>query len=411
LLLDYWPLNRIATGEQGAGSGEDRKVVLTIGRLIGEKLPWFALSAASAVITMRAETGATQFTLPLWAHLANAALSYAKYIGKAFWPSDLALIYPHPQFTISIPAAISSAVVIAAISILAVVFHRQRPFFVGWFWFVGTMVPMIGLVQIGVHGMADRYSYIPFLGLFVIVCWGAAECVEKWRIPATVFVPGVAVVVLMLGVGLHRQIGFWGDNVTLWRHTLEITENNYMAEDNLATALIAQGNFQEAVLHLRRAKSLRPDDAGSTLNLATYEQMRGNYQAAIDGYTKIPLFTKEPYLLATARVNSGYAHYSLKQFNEAKLDFEAAIRWQPENSVAYRGLGLAAQKTGDISHAIQDYERAVELQPTPSGYLFLAQALDIDRQPEAARAAESQAARMTPDLSDDLAIVKRFLAN
>jgi tetratricopeptide (TPR) repeat protein len=112
-----------------------------------------------------------------------------------------------------------------------------------------------------------------------------------------------------------------------------------------------------------------------------------------------------------ARVNSGYAHYSLKQFDEAELDFEAALRWQPENSVAYRGLGLAAQKTGDISHAIQDYERAVELQPTPSGYLFLAQALEIDQQPAAAREAESRAARMSPDLSDDLAIVKQFLGN
>jgi tetratricopeptide (TPR) repeat protein len=409
LLLDYWPLNRIAVGEEGAG--EHGKFAVTVGHVIGEKVPWFVLSAASALITMRAEAGATQFTLPFWAHLANAALSYAKYLGKAFWPFNLAVIYPHPQFTISIAAAISSAVVIIAISILAVIFHRRRPFFVGWFWFVGTMVPMIGLVQIGVHGMADRYAYIPFLGLFVVICWGVAECVERWRIPAAVFAPGIALVALMLGVALHRQIGFWGDNVTLWRHTLEITENNYMAEDNLATALLAQGNVEEAVAHLRRAKFIRPDDAGSTLNLATYEQMRGNFQAAIDGYTKIPLFTKEPYLLAMARVNSGYAHYSLKQFNEAKLDFEAALRWQPENSVAYRGLGLASQKTGDIGHAIQDYERAVELQPTPSGYLLLAQALDIDRQPEAARAAESQAARMTPDLRDDLAIVKRFLAN
>jgi tetratricopeptide (TPR) repeat protein len=139
--------------------------------------------------------------------------------------------------------------------------------------------------------------------------------------------------------------------------------------------------------------------------------MLGNFQTAIDGYAKIPQYTKEHYLLASANVNSGYAHYSLKQFDKAKLDFEAALSWQPENSRAYRGLGLALQKTGHIDHAIQNYERAVELDPTPSGYLFLAQALDLNRQPAAARGAEYQAARMTPDLRDDVAIVRSFLGN
>ena len=219
------------------------------------------------------------------------------------------------------------------------------------------------------------------------------------------------VVLLMLGIALHRQVSFWGDNVTLWSHALEITEGNYAAEDNLATALIAQGKVEEAVPHLRRAEFMRPDDPLSTLNLATYEQMHGHYQAAIDGFAKMPQCTKDPALLAMSRTNSGYAHYWLKQYDKAKLDFEAAVLLHPGSSGAYRGLGLAAQKTGDIGHAVQEYERAVEIEPSPSGYLFLAQALDLNRQTEAARAAQSQAARMTPDLSDDLATVKYFLLN
>jgi tetratricopeptide (TPR) repeat protein len=292
-----------------------------------------------------------------------------------------------------------------------VMYRERRPFFVGWFWFLGTLVPMIGLVQIGVHGMADRYAYIPLLGIFVIVCWGAAALVEKFRVPGAVWVAAAAVVLLALGFVLHRQVGYWGDNVNLWSHAIEITEGNYTAEDNLATALIAQGKIEEAVPHLRRAEFMRPDDPLSTLNLATYEQMRGNYQAAIEGYAKMPQCTKDPSLLAMARVNSGYAHYSLKQYEKAKQDFAAGLSLQPGNSVAYRGLGLAAQKTGDISQAIQDYKRALELAPTPSGYLFLAQALDIDRQVQAARAARSQAARITSDLNDDLAIVQRFITN
>ena len=430
LLLDYWPLNRLAAAEGNGGPGtavEQRpSFEFTDGRagtpgapfrsssflrLIWEKVPWFALSAASAIITMRAEADATQMKLPLWAHLANAALSYVKYLGKAFWPVNLAAIYPHPELTVSIPAAILSGFALVAISIVALVFRERRPFFVGWFWFLGTLVPMIGLVQIGVHGMADRYAYIPLLGIFVIVCWGAAALVEKWRVPTMVWATGAALILMTLGFALHRQVGYWGDNVTLWSHALEITEGNYSAEDNLATALIAQGKIEEAVPHLRRAEFMRPDDPLSALNLATYEQMQGHYQAAIDGYAKMPQCTKDASLLAMARANSGYAHYWLKQYDKARLDFEVTLSLQPGNSGAYRGLGLAAQKTGDLTQAIQDYERAVELGPTPSNYLFLAQALEIVRQPEAARAAQAQAARMTADLSDDRATVNHFLSN
>ena len=291
LLLDYWPLNRLAPDDDHARlegtldhpSIFDRPFVRSFGALVWEKLAWFALSAVSAIITMRAEVGATQMELPLWAHLANAALSYVKYVGKAFWPSHLAAIYPHPELTISIPAAVLSGCLVLCVSILAVLFHRRRPFFVGWFWFLGTMVPMIGLVQIGVHGMADRYAYIPFLGIFIIACWGAAECIEKWHVSVAVSAASALAILLVLGFALHRQVSYWGDNVALWRHTLEITKNNYMAEDNLATALIVQGKFQEAVLHFQRAKYLRPDDAVAALNLATYEQMLGKLQAAIDG--------------------------------------------------------------------------------------------------------------------------------
>jgi Tfp pilus assembly protein PilF len=423
LLLDYWPLNRFApagnSGEAGLAAEPSAAFGFTGApfrassflRLIWEKLPWFVLSAASAIITMRAEADATQLKLPLWAHLGNAALSYVKYLGKAFWPFNLAAIYPHPELTISTPAVVLSGFVLLGISILAVMYRERRPFFVGWFWFLGTLVPMIGLVQIGVHGMADRYAYIPLLGIFVVVCWGAAALVEKWQVPNAARATAAALVLLALGFALHRQVGYWGDNVTLWSHALEITEGNYTAEDNLATALIAQGKIEEAVPHLRRAEFMRPDDPLSTLNLATYEQMRGHYQAAIDGYAKMPQCTKDPSLLAMSRANSGYAHYSLKQYENAKQDFAAALGFQPGNSGAYRGLGLAAQKTGDIGQAIEDYERAVELAPTPSGYLFLAQALDIDRQAEPASAARSQAARMTLDLNDDLAIVQRFISN
>jgi protein O-mannosyl-transferase len=422
LLLDYWPLGRFGQSSgQGLGRRDeaDRELAggaargpsgRSFGSLIWEKVPWFALSAASAVITMKAEADATQVKLPLWIHLGNAALAYVKYLGRAFWPVNLALIYPHPEGSISIPAAALSAFAIIAVTILAVIFRRRRPFIVGWFWFLGTLVPMIGLVQIGVHAMADRYAYIPLLGIFVIVCWGAADLIKIWHVPTAVSFAGAAAVLLTLAIALHRQVGFWGDNVTLWTHTLEITQGNYSAEDNLATALIAQGRIEEAIPHLRRARFFRPDDALATLNIATYEQMHGNYQAALDGFARIPQFTKDLSLRVTARVNSGYAHYSLKQYDGAKQDFEAALNQQPENSLAYRGLGLVAQRAGDITRATKDYERSVELQPSTVGYLFLAQALDIGGQAEAAGVAQSQAIRMSRDLNDDIDTVRQFLA-
>jgi tetratricopeptide (TPR) repeat protein len=206
-------------------------------------------------------------------------------------------------------------------------------------------------------------------------------------------------------------VSFWGDNVTLWNHTLAITEGNYIAEDGLATALVAQGRMEEAMPHLLRARFLRPDDPMATLNIASYEQIHGNYQAALEGYARVSRFTKIPYLVAMARVNSGYAHYSLKQYESAKQDFEATLKEQPGNSMAYRGLGLVAQRMGDITGAATDYERSVELQPTPVGYLLLGQALEIGGQTEAARTAQSQAVRMTLDLTGDLATVKQLLAN
>src|SRR5580698_315869 len=411
LLLDYWPLRRLAQPEENGGeSASPFSRRSSFWSLIAEKVPWFALSAVSAFITMKVQTDATQVKLPLWIHLGNAAIAYVKYIEKAFWPVNLAIVYPHPEGSISVPGAALSGLALIAFTILVVIFRQHRPLFVGWFWFLGTLVPMIGLVQVGVQSMADRYAYIPLLGIFVIACRGAADLAKMWYVPKPVLAVCTASLLLTLGYALHLQVDFWSDNLTLWAHTLAITEGNYVAEDSLATALIAQGRADEAMPHLRRARQLRSDDPTATLNIAAYDQMHGNYQAALDGYAKVAQFTKIPYWVAMARVNSGYAHYALKQYDNAKQDFEATLNQQPGNSAAYRGLGLLAQRGADIALAVQNYERSVDIQPTPLGYLLLAQALEIGGQTDAARAAQSQAARMTPDFTDGIATMKQLLA-
>ncbi len=424
LLLDYWPLGRLACLEGVAGGATGNvsceKLDVSFGKLVWEKVPWFAMSAMAAIITMKGgkafnyvvETHGPGSKLPLWIRMGNAAISYVRYLGKGFWPANLALVYPHPGYGISIPAIMLSVFALVGVTIVVLIFRRRRPFVVGWLWFLGTMFPMTGLVQIGPHAMADRYAYIPLLGIFVMVCWGAADLIERWHIPAAVSAPVGLAILLMLGTGLHRQVSFWRDNVTLWTHTLAVTEGNFPAEENLALALIAENRVQEALLHLQRASALQPDDPLARFNIATYEQMHGNYQAALDGYAKVVQFPlTAPPLRAKAEANSGYAHLSVKQYDNAKLDFEAALRDQPGNSAAYRGLGLVAQRAGDISQATDDYERSVELQPSPVGYLLLAQALALSGHDEAARAAESTAARMSQNLNEDAAIARQLLAN
>jgi Flp pilus assembly protein TadD len=410
-LLDYWPLCRIAGRRFEEHLQRPSGQTTPLWKLFAEKLPWFAMSAASAMITMKVQADATHVKLPLWIHVGNAALAYVSYLGKTFWPLNLAPIYQHPELSLTVAAAALSASAIIALSALAVIFRRQRPYFVGWLWFLGTLVPMIGLVQVGVQSMADRYAYIPLLGIFVIVCWGAADLIKLWHVPKLAVHAASAVLLLALGLALHRQVSFWQDNITLWTHTLQITKANYVAEDNLAVSLITTGQVDEALPHLQRARSLRPDDPTATLNIASIDQMHGNYQAAVDGYANVLKFTKNPYWVTASLLNGGYAYYSLNQYENARQNFVAVLNRRPDNAAAYRGLGLVAEKTGDIQQAANNFERSVELQPSPVGFLLLEQALALTGAPEAARQAHTKAAQMTSNLPADQATVRGLLAN
>ena len=201
-----------------------------------------------------------------------------------------------------------------------------------------------------------------------------------------------------LGFALHRQVEFWTDNFTLWRHTLDVTRNNFIAEDSAATALLAQGKTDEAIQYFRRAQAVRPTDPISALNVASYDQQHGNYARAIEQYQRVLEFTKNSGLLSLVYTNRGYAYSALRQDDSAKQDFAAALKQQPENAAAYQGLGLLAQRSGEWSDAAQDFEHAIEIQPTPAAYQLLAQVLESAGKKDAAEAARAQAERMTSDL-------------
>jgi protein O-mannosyl-transferase len=420
LLLDYWPLRRLGTAAAGTDHGEHvdqadyaNQVAApppkSFASLLAEKIPWFALSAASALITMRVESEAMQAKYPLWVRLANAAQAYAAYAIKAVWPIHLAPIYPHPGLSINKAAAIFSALAIIVVSVTVLIFRRHRPYFVGWFWFLGTLVPMIGVVQISIHSMADRYAYIPLLGVFTILCWGAAELAERWHVSQGASIAVSAAALIALGILLSLQVDLWRSNVRLWTHTLAITQQNYTAEDMLASALFAEGKIEDAIPHLRQALVYYPDDAMATLNLATYDQMQGNYVSALAGYAKVVHYTRNPGFIEQAYINSGYAHMSLKQYENAIQDFADALQAQPTNPAVYRGLGLAEQRNGNLPMAIRCYQQSASLEPDATNFLLLAQAYDQSNQREPAKAARTQAATASTNLPDDEATVQRLL--
>jgi protein O-mannosyl-transferase len=406
LLLDYWPLQRIGHTEEAQSSAPQSRFV----RLLLEKIPWFLLSAASAIITMKVQTVAMN-SLPLRFRLANAAIAYVSYLAKTFWPAGLAPMYPHPGTSVSMSSAAFCAMFLFVVTVLVLRFREHRYLMVGWFWFLGTLVPMIGLVQVGVQSMADRYAYIPLLGIFVIVCWGGAELIESLRLSSLVPAAATGILLLALAFALHRQVGYWGDNFSIWRHTLDVTQKNFIAEDNVGTALLELGKGDEAIPYFRRAKSIAATDPISTLNLATFAQRQGDYAAAITGYDQVLQLTDNPVYVGMAHANEGYSHYYLKQYDRARDDFAAALQHQPGNPQAWLGLGLLAQRSGDLISAAQDYARAAQGQPSALAFLLLGQALESSGQKEMAGRAREQAVQLTPDIHRDEAAMRELLAN
>jgi protein O-mannosyl-transferase len=409
LLLDYWPLRRIGSAAGSDEADTPAPQPRPWATLVFEKVPLLLMSAASAVITMKVQTEAMHTEFPLWERLANAALAYVRYLGKLLWPVNLAPMYPHPEFLVSKLLALIAVLALVTCTLLIV--KSRRPYLlVGWFWFLGTLVPMIGLVQVGVQAMADRYAYIPFIGIFVLIVWGAAELLQKMRVPQLATSCAMVALLLLFALLCHRQLGYWNDNLTLWTHTLAVTHDNFVAEDSLAMALVVQGKPTDGNQHFENALKINPKDAVAHLNIGVYEQQRADYQSAIEHYQSVLRYTRTPQLLTSALANLGYANYELKQFTDARRAFEAALQIHPENSKAVLGLGLLDQRAGEFSHAANEYAQSVQLLPTDVGYLLLAEALEASGQPTAALSARAQAEHISRDLDRARQTVTKLLA-
>jgi len=409
LLWDYWPLRRMFAGSQESNSTAFAGT--SFSDLIWEKLPLFALAAGSAFITIRAQGagGATSW-YPLSIRLSNAIVSYMSYLGKALWPARLAVMYPHPGSSLKSWHVATALLLLLAITGLVLIGRRHRYLPVGWFWFLGTLVPMIGLKQVGSQAMADRYAYLPFIGLFIMVCWGISDWAQHRHLArAWLAAPSLAAL-LGLMVVAHRQIGYWNDHVTLWSHALQVTSGNWQAENNLGMALLRQGRMEDAIPHFRAAAAIDPSDAVSNMNIGIYEHSRGSVPLAIEQYKKAISLTRNSKLKAEAYNNLGYAYKDLGDYADALQNLQAAVNVNPEFVGAWISLGLVAQKSGDFGLAIQAYSRAVKIEPSGFGYVLLAQALEHNGQKSESQSAIQRARSLSEDFRDAQREANRLLA-
>ncbi len=401
LLWDYWPLRRMfptrEVAKQQSSSAE--LPAKNLSWLILEKLPLLAMSVISAVITVRSQLAIGSIDadkrLSFGIRLGNAIVSYARYLGKAVWPSRLALFYPHPGTSLPMWQVVSALAVLLIITGFVLVARHRRYLLVGWFWFLGTLVPMIGLVQLNKQAMADRYAYLTFVGLFILICWGVADGAAQLGVSPVWMRSASVVTLLVLAAVTYRQLGFWSDNQTLWSHTLEVTRDNYLAEDIVGSALMDQGQPEEALPHFQAAARINPSDPEPPMAIGAYDQQRGNLREAIDQYKKAIALTdgavaQSRALRATTFARMGSAYRGLGEFEPAKESFHRALEINPNDGSSWIALGIVTQLSGDLPGAVEAYSHGVKLQPTDVGYLLLARALDESGRPDQAEAAKLQ---------------------
>jgi protein O-mannosyl-transferase len=394
LLWDYWPLQRLAPASDGIASGTATEPLpaRSFWWLVKEKIPLFILCAASAVITVivqRAGGGVVSLeAYPMPIRITNAIVSYVRYVGKAFWPIRLAPIYPHPWHPLPMWQVLPALLLLLVITALTIAYRSRRYLPVGWLWFLGALVPMIGIVHVGSQAMADRYAYLPFIGLFIMVCWGVTEVAERRNIPLVVLRSAGVIVLLVLAILTYRQLGFWNDNETLWRHALEVTDDNYIAHDNLGTLLVLHGQSDEAIQHFRTSLAIFPRDPTSNLQIAVYDHQHGRFQEAIDRYNQMIGETPAGPARADLYSNRGLVYVDMQDNAHAKESLEQAVAMDPLTYRAWIGLGIVAARGGDLKLAVENFQHANSIMPTAIGYKLLAQALD-----QSGRKDEAQVAR------------------
>ncbi len=369
LLLDYWPLDRIRWGKPKVAEHSPSLSRRSIGFLIAEKLPLLAISVALSVVALHTQSRgiSSMGTLPLLPRLANAVVAYARYLGKTVWPADLAMHYPHPYMpdmggqSLEAWQIAGAAALLLALSVLAIVAVRRRYLLVGWFWFLGVLVPTIGLVQVGNQALADRYAYVPAIGLFLAASWAASDWLARFRIShrgsSRAVLVGVGAGIAALALASWHQVGYWRDTVSLFEHTLAVIPKNPKIRYNLANEYRSLGNSEAAIRNYRIALETDPESVSTRINLGNALRSNGELDAAIDVYQSA--LDREP--------RNAMAHSSLGTVLRAKGDVDAAIlryryaiELDPDFYLAHYNLANALQSKGEFEESVAHYLKTLE---------------------------------------------------
>ena len=399
LLLDYWPLGRFSS--KGKKGGD---VPWAGWKLIWEKMPLFVLSIASSVITFVVQrvTGAVSSieVYSIGVRAANAIVAYVSYIGKMLWPRDLSVFYPYHADNLGLWKVLGAALLLAGISLFVIRVAGRKPYLtVGWLWYVGTLVPVVGLVQVGAQAMADRYTYIPIIGLFMMAAWGVPEIFfggERARRSWYLAVPAV-MVLLALMVCTWFQVGYWRNSITLSRHALASTTRNNVANNILGVALVEQGKIREGIPYISEAIRIKPRYADAYNNLGNAFLLQGKLDGAIAQYEKALRINPRNF---NAHNNLGNALNSKGRFEEAVEHYNEALRINPNRAEAHSNLGNALNNLGKFQEAVVHCEDALRIRPNLADAHFnFGTALGgLDRMDEAIREYR-EAIRIKPDLA------------
>ncbi len=400
ILLDYWPLGRIQGSPEFAMPVPQK----AMSGLLLEKVPLLLLSAASALITVRAQQAGgsirSMLQISLGVRIENALVAYVLYLWKMGWPARLAPLYPHPGDSLPAWQIALSLAVLMSITAVVLKFRSKRYLLVGWLWFLGTLIPVIGLVQVGDAAMADRYAYIPLIGALVMIAWGLADLADALKLSLASRMIPVACVLLVLGFATRRQLNYWANSYDLWSHTLAVTAPNFIAQDNLGGALLLMGEPDQAYAHFQAAAEINAHDPMSHSNIGAYLQQHGHLEEAVAQYKIAVGLTSDPGLLTTTYANLGSAYRDLGEDRQALQSYDEALRLNANQFNAFLGLGVLEEKQGKLDDAILNYSRAVEIAPSAPGYVRLGHALQRAGRRQDAVAAYRAALAISPDLKE-----------
>ncbi len=406
LLWDYWPLRRYAApaapGATPERGGTPRFSVLS---LVLEKAPLLLLSVASAVVTVIAERAGhalrTSSDFSLANRIETALTSYVRYMGMAVWPAKLAVLYPHP--TVLFPAwqVVAAVLVLLVATAIAIWQRRQRPYLVvGWLWFLGSMFPMIGLVQVGAHALADRFAYIPFIGLFVIGVWLVSEGAARISLSRTAQVAIASAVLLGYAVTTYSQMAYWRDSYSLFTHAIQVTDANPIAEQSLGAALMEMHRPDLAVSHLERAIRLMPTLSTAHYDLGTLLHRQNQLEGALQEYQLALKHTWDEREAAQTLNNLGVLFNQLGRRDEALAEFTAAIALNPHEQNSLVGRGMIEREEGKLDAALQDFARAAQVAPSPLACYWQGRVLEDKGQLSAAAEAYRAALKLAPNFGD-----------